>query len=221
MIAYDAGVSRRIAATIVAAYILIQGFQEFAIRTLGQPTEPAAELLQGPEPLNIARATLLLLSFFGLAFAFLVVCAHDRARRPFASAAAYLGFLTFCLIEIGLRSVELFWVYLRLPEEYARAQAAALDKMATFQAVQAALYFPLMLSQLLGSAILAIGFPRAPRRNLLIVAAFGINAVRLACRLVGQFLHVAAFDVISGPLYLPLVVVIYLPIAIWLYREPG
>lgn len=211
--------SRRVAATIVVAYILIQTFQEIVFRTLGEPSDPAAELLQGPAPLNVARATLLLVSFFGLAFVFLVVCAHDRARRPLASAAAFLGLFTFCLIEIGLRSVELWWVFARLPQEYARAPAAALDKMATFQAIQTSLYFPLMLAQLLGSAILALGFPRTPRRNMLIVVAFGANAVRLACRLAGMFLHISAVDVLSGPLYLPLVVVVYLPIAVWLRRE--
>jgi hypothetical protein len=211
--------SRRVAASFVFAYIAIQTFQEIVFRILGEPSDAAGELQQGPAPLNLARASLMLVSFFGLAFAYLVVCAHDRARRPLASAAACLALLAFCLLEIGLRSVELFWAYIGLPDEFARAPAIALDKMATFQAIQAALYIPLMLSKLLGSAILAVGFPRTPRRNLLVVGSMGIDAARLACRLAGTLLHISALDVLSGPLYLPLVVVTNLPLAIWLWRE--
>lgn len=126
----------------------------------------------------------------------------------------------FCLLEVGLRSVELFCVFLELPSRYAAAASAAeqarvLDAQATFQAVQRALYFPLGLCWLIGSALIALGLG-ARRFDWLAQWAFGLNALRLLLRSFDVYVLGPEFDDLYGALYLPLVFLAFVPIAAWL-----
>jgi hypothetical protein len=141
--------ARRVAGALVVAYILIQIFQDIVFRVLPEPTDVAAALAQGSHPLNLARAALLLVSFFGLAYAFIVI---GLASPGPSSMFAVFGLLLFCGLEIGLRSVELFYVFLQHP---------AADIVAIFTSVQTALYFPLLLGQTLASAACSFTFPRS------------------------------------------------------------
>src|SRR5687768_8577030 len=99
--------THRVAAAVVAlAYVGVQSFQWYVFGAL-PPTQDAAQaLLQGSHPLNLARALSMLLSFFGLAYLFLVASAIGFRRRPSAALAAFLGFFVFCLLEVVLRSIE-------------------------------------------------------------------------------------------------------------------
>lgn len=214
---------RRFAAALAVLYVAIQTFQSFVFSQLPVPEGPLQELLQGPLPINVARAALMLLSFFGLAHVFLVVCATQYRRNPLLAISAFLGFFVFCLLEIGLRSVELFHVQLQLPDLYAAATSDAarehvLASMAGFQSVQLALYFPLMLAQALASLALCLGF-RGGQGQLLLRVVMGINAARLLTRMCGLYLHVPWFDAINEALYLPLVYVVYGGIAAWLFMR--
>lgn len=213
--------AHRIAAAIVAiGYIAIQSFQWFVFSQLPATDGPAEALLQGPLPLNLARAVLMLLAFFGLAYLFLVCCVIAFRRRPLAAIAAFLGFFVFCLLEVQLRSVELFFVYLELPERYQAAtaveQARILELQATFQSVQHALYFPLGLSWVLGSVALCLGLG-GHRLDWLAQLAFGINALRLMLRMLDVYVFGGPhFDQLYGTLYLPLVYLTFVPVAAWL-----
>jgi hypothetical protein len=213
--------SHRIGAAGVAlAYIAIQSFQEFAFSRMPAAQDPVQSLLQGPSPLNVSRAALMLLSFFGLAYLFLVVCVIASRRKPMAAVAAFLGFFVFCLLEVQLRSVELFYVYLELPARYQAAASAAerarvLDLQSTFQAVQHALYFPLGLSWLLGSILLCVSLGGG-RLDGLARLAFGLNALRLLLRMLDVYLIGPRFDALYSALYLPLVYLTFGPLVAWL-----
>lgn len=213
--------AHRIAAAIVAlAYIAIQSFQWFVFSQLPVADGPAQVLLQGPLPLNLARAVLMLLSFFGLAWLFLVCCTIAFRRRPLLAMAAFLGLFVFCLLEVQLRSVELFYVYLELPERYQAAaaleQAHILDLQSTFQSLQHALYFPLGLSWLLGSVALCMALG-GHRFDWLAQFAFGLNALRLLLRMLDVYVFGGPqFDALYSTLYLPLVYLTFVPIVAWL-----
>ena len=211
---------RRSAAVLAILYVAIQTFQSFVFSQLPVPDGAVQELLQGPLPLNVARAASMLLSFFGLAYVFLVVCAAHYRHAPLLAIGAFLGFFVFCLLEVGLRSVELFHVQLQLPQLYAAAtsdaaRAQVLASLSGFQSIQLALYFPLMLAQALASLALCVWI-RGGRGNLLLRVVMGINAARLFTRMWGLYLHVPWFDAINDALYLVLVYVIYGGIAAWL-----
>src|SRR5262249_32397490 len=204
--------ARRLAGALVVFYILVQAFQALVYAILPEPHTAAEELAQGPLPLNLARAALLFVSFFALMYVFLVVCLENLERSRAASGFAFAGLFVFCLLELGLRAVELFWGYLGRP---------TVERFATFQAIQGALYVPLMGAQALASATLAFAFaPPGRRWNRILRAAFGLNALRLAARLAGAIFGIGALDVISGGLYFPLVLLVFGPIAAWLWANP-
>ena len=111
------------AAWIAVAYIAIQTFQWYVFSVSPPEGSADATLLTGPSSLELSRAGSMLASFFGLAYLYLVVCASNLARAPIASVAAFLGLFVFCLLEVVLRSIELFWVYLALPAKFAASDA--------------------------------------------------------------------------------------------------
>ncbi len=214
--------ARRMAAVLAFAYVLAQTFQAYVLSVLPPAGSPAEELLQGSLSLNLWRAALLLLSFWGLMYVFLVICVQNLKRHYPATIVAFLGFFIFCSLEIGLRSVELFYLQIHLPSVFRQAAGAAeqkaiLEWAAGFRSVQMALYFPLLFSQMIGSVILAATFERRIRINYLIMGAMAINALRLLGRILGMFLHVHVLDWFSASLYLPLVYVIFGLMMTWLW----
>lgn len=218
------GKPQRVAAAIVAvAYVAVQSFQWYVFARLPETTDAAAALLQGPDPFNIARAVAMLLSFFGLAWVFLVVCGVVRRRRPAVAVAAFLGFFVFCLLEIQLRSVELFYVYLELPGRYLAAasqdaRADILAAQAAFASVQHAVYFPLGLCWTIGSLVVCFGV-QGGRHDWLVRWAFGLNALRLILRQFDVYVLGSLFDELYATLYLPMVFLTFVPLAVWLLLQ--
>ena len=208
------------AAWCAVAYIAIQTFQWYAFSVMPPEGSAEASLLDGASPMNLARAISMLVAFFALAYLFLITCATNVRRAPVASVAAFLGLFVFCLLELVLRSIELFWVYLALPAQYAAADAAGqahvLSLQQTFYAVQGAVYFPLGLVQSIASVILAIHL-RGPW-SAWARAAFAINALRLGLRMFDAYVLGPKFDALYDVLYLPLVYVIFGGIAGWLFK---
>jgi hypothetical protein len=218
--------THRVAAAIVAlGYVAIQAFQWYAFAHLPPAPTPAAQLLQGPLPLNLARAALMLLAFPGLLYLFAVTCAIVQRRHPARALAAFVGFFVFCLLEILLRSVEFFYVFGHLPAQYAAAGSAlerahVLEAQATFGAVQFALYFPLGMAWLAGSVLVCAGLG-GRRLDWLAQAAFGLNALRLLLRTLDAYVLGLKFDALYDVLYLPLVVLTFVPLAAWLLLRGG
>jgi hypothetical protein len=213
--------ARTIAAIIAFAYIFVQSFQSYVFSVLPPTNSPTDEFLQGSLSINLWRATVLLIAFWGLLYVFLIVCVQNLKSNFTATVFAFLGFLIFCLLEICLRSVELFYFQIHLPAVYRQTvsvteQKAITDSVANFQSIQLALYFPLMLSQMIGSIVLAATFERNVRLNYLIILALALNGLRLVLRIFGMFLHINWLDNFSNGLYLPFVLVVFALIGIWL-----
>ncbi|HWU87167.1 MAG TPA: hypothetical protein VN253_07830 [Kofleriaceae bacterium] len=211
----------RVAAGVVAlVYVAIQAFQDYVYRVMPTPETPLDELLQGAEPLHVVRSTLMLFAMFGLIFVYGTLCAQRLRARPMLAAGAFAGFFVFGLLEIGLRSVELFWTQLQLPVAYAASHDPAIvDQLATFQAIQGALYFPLSFSTLLGSVALFFLFETPPRLNYVIKAIAVFNILRIGARMMTGYAGVELFPTAAyEQMYLGMVVVFYVPAAYWLFR---
>ncbi|WP_243293300.1 hypothetical protein [Geothrix mesophila] len=214
----------RLAAGFLAlGYVAVQGFQDYVFAVFQAPANAAEELLQGAAGLHLARSALMLVWMFALIFIAWVICARGMRRRPILAWAAFFGFFMFGLFEVALRSVELFWTQIQLPAEYLKAtepavRAGILDKVATFQSVQHALYFPLMLAPCLGSLGVYFLFPGSPRIHWALKAVMAIAVARMTVRLLTyadiQLMSMAFYEKI----YFPLVVIEHLPKAYWLFR---
>ena len=174
--------------------------------------------------IHIWRSALLLFSFFFVIYVYSVIVFHQFKRSALLFTIAFIGLLIFCFLEIGIRSIELFYIQLQLPIEFANAdneeiKDLILNKYVAFQSVQRALYFPLLFSQAISSVIIACIFSAPPKINYLIKIAFGINAIRLAARLGGMFLNVEWLNNISSTFYLPLVLTIFGLLIFWFIKE--
>lgn len=165
----------------------------------------------------------MLLAIFGLLFIYFTICFSFYPQSKAGAALAFLGFFVFFLCEVGLRSTELFYFQVQLPTEYqattdAILRGEMLRSFETFQGIQHALYFPLMFAPMIGSIILLVIIPRL-RVHWAILAALGINAVRLLIRLSGEYL---GWNLLSANFmnwaYLPLVYIIFGLTAYWLVR---
>jgi len=211
----------RIAAAVVAvAYIAVQGFQDFVYRTLPVPETPAEELLQGAAPLHLVRSTLMLFAMLGLVFIYTTIALQRLRARPLLASVAIAGFGVFGLLEIALRSVELFWTQVQLPAAYlANPDPGILDRLATFQAVQGALYFPLMLATWIGSVALYVLFAPPPRIHWVLRAALALNLVRITARMLTTFAGIPLLPTaIYEQIYIGLVLAFYVPVTYWLLR---
>jgi len=146
----------------------------------------------------------------------------QRAReRPVLAGFTFLAFLLFGFLEIGLRSVELFWTQIDLPAAYVRApDPAILARVATFAAVQHALYVPLGLSVLIGSVLGTWLFASGRRIDRIVQVVFAIHALRSIARMLTVYVGLPLFPAAAyDAAYFPLVIVFYAPVAYWLVRR--
>ncbi|MBT1712155.1 hypothetical protein KK062_28195 [Fulvivirgaceae bacterium PWU5] len=217
----------KVAAGVVCVlYILVQTFQwwVFAQAPSATPT-PLEDFLFSAQPLSILRSWLMLFSMFGLFYIFFVLCLSIYKTHTASSLLALTGFFVFFLLEIILRSVELFYTQVHLPAEYAAAtdvtrREAIVSFVTQFQQVQRALYFPLGLSQTVGSFIIAGVYPASPRYHYAIKAIMFINGLRLLLRMLTVYGGIPAFPAnLYDTLYLPLVYVTFGVMAWWFFRS--
>ncbi len=217
----------KVAAGVVCiTYILVQSFQWWVFSQAPSPTPSVAqELLFGAEPISVARSWLMLFSMFGLFYIFFVICASAFETHKAAGLIAFVSFFVFCLLEIMLRSVELFYIQGQLPAGYAGTtdpvrRELLLSYYTQFQRVQGALYFPLGLSQTIGSFIIAAVYPAVPRLNYALKIILLINGMRLLLRMLTVY---AGLNVFPGELYdtlyLPLVYITFGVLAGWFFKR--
>ncbi|HWR16365.1 MAG TPA: hypothetical protein VN577_16195 [Terriglobales bacterium] len=211
------------AAVVSVLYIAVQSFQWWVFAKVPEGNGLAGALESGAHPLNVARSWLMLLAIFGLVFVYYTVCLTFERQNRAGAWLAFLGFFVFFLMEITLRSTELFYFQIQLPAEFhattdAAVRASMLHSMEVFQGIQHALYFPLMMAPTLGSVIVLTVIPRVSV-HWPIAAAMAINALRVALRIVGEYL---GWNVLSPAVmtwsYLPLVFMVWGLTAWWLVR---
>jgi hypothetical protein len=215
----------RIGAAIVAlVYIGIQLFQDYVFRSFTTPSTVMEELQQGSHRLHLIRSSLMLGAMFGLLYVRYVICYLAGMLNRFWSILAFISYFVFFMLEVLLRSTELFYAQLLLPKQALGANANELqnilDRFQTFQSIQSALYFPLILSATCSYAILFfVFFPVKHKINWLIKFVLGVDLLRSVWRLSSDYFNVTWLqgDFYSQA-YLTLVIITFGPICIWLLK---
>jgi hypothetical protein len=215
----------RISAAIVAlAYIGIQSFQWYVFGQFAAPASPVEELQQGNHFLHLVRSSLMLAAMFGLLFVRYVICSLAAVVNRFWATLAFISYFVFFMLEVLLRSTELFYAQLHLPKLALEANAAELQSIVgqfqTFQSIQSALYFPLILAGTFSYAILFFLFPPGKQKiNRLIKFVMGVDLLRSVWRLSGDYFGVKWLQGnLYDQIYLPLVFITFGSIAIWLLK---
>lgn len=215
----------RVSAAVVSiVYIAIQAFQAYVFSKFPNPASSVEELQLGNHTLHLIRSSLMLAAMFGLLFVRYVICWLAVASSRFWATLAFISYFTFFMLEILLRSIELFYIQLNLPGRVAGANTSDLqsivDKFQTFQSIQSALYFPLILAGTISYAILLFLFsPVKLKINWLIKFVMGIDILRSLWRLCSDYFKVKW---LQGnwydQMYLPLVFITFGSISIWLLK---
>ena len=130
----------------------------------------------------------------------------------------------FFMLEVLLPSTELFYMHLYLPKKALAANANELngiiDKFQTFQTIQSALYFPLILSATISYAILFFLFWSIKQKvNWIIRSVLAIDLLRSFWRLSADYFNIQWLQGdLYSTIYLPMVIITFGPISIWLLK---
>lgn len=205
---------KRAAIIVCLFYILVQSFQEWVFSLAPAISTPQSDFLFDGEPVSIVRSWLMLVSMFGLLYVHYILIYSSPVHNRSMQVLAFTAFFTFFLLEVMLRSVELFYVQIQLPADYAQSpqtvRASILSFVEQYRKVQGALYFPLGVSWMLGSFILASLYSARPAFHYLIMAAFYFNGVRLLMRTITGYMGLNLLpDSVYDALYLPMVFVVF------------
>ncbi|MXV53086.1 hypothetical protein GS399_19115 [Pedobacter sp. HMF7647] len=203
-------------------YIIIQSYQAWVFDKIPETGNFLDDFLAGANTLHIIRSWLMLIAMFGLFYLFFTLCFDNYANNKAWSIIAFSAFFVFFFLEIIMRSVELLYIQTYLPKAYTSANSSTRQQIilivTVIQRVQGALYFPLMAAQMLGSFLLFLTYKSLLSIVWLLKAAFLINALRLAVRMVTVYGNVenTLGTLLDTSLYLPLVYIIYGSMAVWL-----
>lgn len=214
----------RLGAAIVAlAYIAIQSFQSYVFGQFTAPASVAEELQQGNHPLHLVRSSLMLAAMFGLLYVRYVICSLAAVSNRFWATLAFICYFVFFMLEVLLRSTELFYTQLHLPkalEANANDLSRIADKLQTFQLIQSALYFPLILAATGSYIILFFLFSPAKQKiNWLFKFVMGVDIVRSVWRLSSDYFGVQWLQGnLYDEIYLPLVFTTFGSLCIWLLK---
>ncbi|NML20706.1 hypothetical protein HHL16_07465 [Pseudoflavitalea sp. G-6-1-2] len=214
---------KKVAAFIALAYILIQTWQWYVYEQFGAPANTQEEMMQGHHILHVSRSWLMLIAIFAMMILNIAICYVASNISRFWAWVAFVGYFAFFMLEIALRSVELFYVQLQLPAEALKADATALqgitEKFSTFYSIQHAMYFPLIFSTTIAYVTLFFLFPSKPKVFMIIKIVMGLNVLRSLWRIGADFLGIKWLQgSLYNDLYLPLVVLLYGLTAWWLFR---
>jgi len=212
------------AAVICLLYIGVQSFQWWVFSLAPPGNTPGSDFLFGGDPKSIARSWLMLISMFGLFYVHYVVTFSSSEHNRSAQILAFMAFFTFFLLEVILRSVELFYIQIRLTADYLQGsnevRVQILSFVDQFKKIQIALYFPLGVCWMLGSFIVANLYPLKPVAHCLIKLACYFNGVRVLMRTITVYMDINLFpDAVYNTLYLPMVFIVFGLTASWLFVQ--
>jgi hypothetical protein len=215
----------RVAAAVIALiYIAIQTFQWYVFEQFNMPASAAEELQQGNHPLHLVRSSLMLAAMFLLLYVRYVICFLAGIYNRFWANLAFICYFIFFMLEVLLRSTEMFYAQLYLPKKALAVNANEVDRIIdqfqTFQTIQSALYFPLILSATISYAILFFLFLSIKQKvNWIIRSVLAIDLLRSFWRLSSDYFNIKWLQGdLYSTIYLPMVIITFGPISIWLLK---
>lgn len=163
---------------------------------------------------------LMLLSFFVLLYPFVVICINDFTVSPIASRLALLGMFIFCLIQIYLLSIQVFYIQMKLASFLMTTNGPGVyeygvAKRLRYTKLRSGLYFPMIFSQLIASVILFFIIKVKANRDMLLKYAFGINALYLVWYLIKMSVSLFYSDNFYNGIYSPVTIIVYFLLLIW------
>lgn len=215
----------RLAGFCVLFFIVAQMFQEIASR-LWIPDAP------GPEqalqiyllPVDRVRALLILASILTLVIPYITIAMRHWRTTPIAAATGLIACIAFVGFEFATRSLDLFvvgqsWAIAFHSSTSAAEKATIVHRYVLWSEMVRGIYFPLMLSFLVGSAAFAYAiWQDEDRWSRLASLAFALNALRLLGRIASTFAGQRWLDPLNNTAYFPIVFVINCMLAAWFFH---
>ncbi|SEW45988.1 hypothetical protein SAMN05428988_6201 [Chitinophaga sp. YR573] len=179
-----------------------------------------ADLSLSGHPFYHLSSFLMLLSFFALLYPFVVICIHNFTASPVASMMAFLGLFIFCLFQIYLLSIQVFYMQMGLSWFLIQTNGPGVHEHGVvehlrYQELRMSLYFPLIFSQLIASVILAFTIKVKAKTDMLLKYAFGINALYLAWYLIKMYRSLFYFGDFYSGIYSPVTIIVYFLLLVW------
>lgn len=198
--------------TAVLIFILSQIFQQWVFANYPLGIDSVSQLSTLGQSSHIARSTAVLLSIISLMFPFTVI--SFQAKDQIVRTLIIVFFSFFVLLEVSYRSVELFVVQLSWSQQ--AGDPSVVDRFDLFQEVKSAVYFPLLMSHGIASALAAWTIPfRGADRWLKF--ALGMNAIRLVLRTLGMFVGIGWMNWLTGTNYFWFMLIVFLPLMTWFF----
>jgi hypothetical protein len=215
---------KRVSIFFLVAYLLAQIFQQYVFLTLPTPSNPVEEVARATTFLDQTRSLLILSSFFGLIVSFTFICCQKLKSAPELATIALIFLILFCFLEISYRSIELFTVnrtwasqFINATDEFEKSRL--LDKITTFNTIVRAVYFPLLLSQMVGSLFLLATTFAGAQGDKYLRASMAVNSLRLAARLGGGYLGVSWLEPFNNRLYFPSMSLVFALLIIYCFKS--
>lgn len=219
---------KRVSICFLASFLLAQIFQQYVFLTLPTPSNPTEAAARATTFLDQTRSLLILSSFFGLIVSFTYICRQKMKSAPKLATAALIFLILFCFLEITYRSIEFFAVHQTWASQFINAtdefeKNRLLDKIMTFNTIVRTVYFPLLLSHLIGSLfLLTTTFAEAGAHgDGYLRASMTVNSLRLAARLGGGYLGVSWLEPFNNKLYFPSISLVFALLIIYCLKSEG
>lgn len=212
----------KVLALAVGFYLVAQTVQFILHWTILPHDIPLGEeIVTGQHPLNYVRLALVLASMFIMVPGYLILALNFYREQPLRSLVAATFFLFFCLFEMTYRSIELFQAVSTWGSAYASAdpcmRAELFPKFQEFYSLVEVVYFPLLVSLLIGSACLC--FAAIERRgHRLLALAMGIQALQQLARL-ASYVGVKSLNPMLAKTYFPAVVIVFGALLLWTLQQ--
>jgi hypothetical protein len=217
----------RLAAVCCIYYVIAQLLQEIIFHLgINDAASGEAEILQRLTFLDQFRAVALLLGFslIPIMAAYAGVALRRYCFHPAASLLGFAFSLLFVGSEAGVRSIDLFLV----SKQWAAAYRATADmtiragiarQIQTWDDLVGAFYYALLGAHLLSSLCFSLAtWDRDSFWDRAVALGFAATAVECASRMAEGYLGQVWLDGLNHAAYLPIVLLNFGTLAVWLWR---
>ncbi|NLU91862.1 hypothetical protein [Chitinophaga sp. Ak27] len=214
------------AACMVLIYMLAISFKSYVFY-VDPPVDTTLRtaMFKGGWPLYLASSAVMLVGSFVILYPFVVICVHNFPVSPTASVTALLGIFFFFGVKICLLAISLFRIQRILPDLMMEmngpgVQEGILGEYYQFLKLYRYLDFPVTAAGMVSSFLLLRTFSSQYPLNRLIKLALGINLLYLSVHFADLLLSLSALQDYNRTLCLPVELLIYGLIFIWLMSAP-
>jgi len=217
----------RLGAVCCAYYVAAQLFQEISFHFgINDSAGGEAEILQRRTPLDQFRLILILLGFslIPIITAYAGVALRRYRARPAASLLGFAFAVMFVGFEASTRSIDFFLISRKWAVEYRAATLESVrqvigSRIQVWDDAIAAFYFALLGVHMLSSLCFAVATWDRDKWDVIVALGFWVSAMESVARLSESYLGQSWVASINSAAYLPVVLLSFGTLAIWLWRQ--